>query len=48
MAKEKSKAEVGMAVKMATEGARATTQEQSGQKEDGPDSSIGIIQDTSV
>ena len=48
MAKERSKAEVVMAVKMVTEGARATTQEQSGQKEDGPDSSIGIIQDTSV
>ena len=48
MAKEESKAEVGMAVKMATEGARATSQEQSDQKEDEPDSSIGIIRDTSV
>ena len=46
MAKEESKAEVGMVVKMATEGARATSQEQGGQKEDRPDSSLGIIRDT--
>ena len=48
VAKEESKAEVGMTVKMATEEARATSQEQGGLKEDGPDSSIGIIRDTSA